>query len=106
MAAFQVCLQVWLATSLLADGLAVAGQVRIILFSLFHCHLCWSVGSLIALHTFPLDYGSNFSVRLTGVALGGVDPPLFGSHLHVLGHLNITRVLEGAIFVYTRQRRV
>jgi len=28
MAAFQVCLQVWLAVSLLADGLAVAGQVR------------------------------------------------------------------------------
>ena len=28
MAAFQVCLQVWLTTSLLADGLAVAGQVR------------------------------------------------------------------------------
>ncbi|CAI0438232.1 unnamed protein product [Linum tenue] len=28
MAAFQVCLQIWLATSLLADGLAVAGQVR------------------------------------------------------------------------------
>lgn len=27
MAAFQVCLQIWLATSLLADGLAVAGQV-------------------------------------------------------------------------------
>lgn len=27
MAAFQVCLQVWLATSLLADGLAVSGQV-------------------------------------------------------------------------------
>lgn len=27
MAAFQVCLQLWLATSLLADGLAVAGQV-------------------------------------------------------------------------------
>ncbi|KAL2966084.1 hypothetical protein AAZX31_16G096500 [Glycine max] len=26
MAAFQVCLQVWLAMSLLADGLAVAGQ--------------------------------------------------------------------------------
>ncbi|KAL7223605.1 hypothetical protein ACSBR1_025125 [Camellia fascicularis] len=26
MVAFQVCLQVWLATSLLADGLAVAGQ--------------------------------------------------------------------------------
>lgn len=29
MAAFQVCLQVWLTTSLLADGLAVAGQVCI-----------------------------------------------------------------------------
>lgn len=27
MAAFQICLQVWLAASLLADGLAVAGQV-------------------------------------------------------------------------------
>lgn len=27
MAAFQVCLQFWLATSLLADGLAVSGQV-------------------------------------------------------------------------------
>ncbi|CAL9750853.1 unnamed protein product [Musa acuminata subsp. burmannicoides] len=26
MAAFQICLQIWLATSLLADGLAVAGQ--------------------------------------------------------------------------------
>jgi Na+-driven multidrug efflux pump len=29
MAAFQICLQVWLATSLLADGLAVAGQVSV-----------------------------------------------------------------------------
>lgn len=27
MAAFQICLQVWLTSSLLADGLAVAGQV-------------------------------------------------------------------------------
>jgi len=27
MAAFQICLQIWMATSLLADGLAVAGQV-------------------------------------------------------------------------------
>jgi Na+-driven multidrug efflux pump len=32
MAAFQICLQIWMATSLLADGLAVAGQVRKILF--------------------------------------------------------------------------
>lgn len=30
MAAFQICLQIWLATSLLADGLAVSAQVRII----------------------------------------------------------------------------
>ncbi|CAI9106416.1 OLC1v1005569C6 [Oldenlandia corymbosa var. corymbosa] len=29
MAAFQVCLQVWMATSLLADGLAVAGQAQL-----------------------------------------------------------------------------
>lgn len=34
MAAFQVCLQVWLATSLLADGLAVAGQVCKLLYHL------------------------------------------------------------------------
>ena len=27
MAAFQICLQVWLTSSLLADGLAIAGQV-------------------------------------------------------------------------------
>ncbi|KAK7392859.1 hypothetical protein VNO78_21309 [Psophocarpus tetragonolobus] len=29
MAAFQICLQIWMATSLLADGLAVAGQALI-----------------------------------------------------------------------------
>ncbi|KAK1359128.1 hypothetical protein POM88_043602 [Heracleum sosnowskyi] len=28
MASFQVCLQIWVATSFLADGLAVAGQVK------------------------------------------------------------------------------
>lgn len=33
MAAFQVCLQIWMATSLLADGLAVAGQVRTVSFN-------------------------------------------------------------------------
>ena len=32
MAAFQICLQVWLTSSLLADGLAVAGQVYAIFF--------------------------------------------------------------------------
>lgn len=30
MAAFQICLQVWMTSSLLADGLAVAGQVTIV----------------------------------------------------------------------------
>ena len=39
MAAFQVCLQVWLASSLLADGLAVAGQV--IQFALFPFRCSW-----------------------------------------------------------------
>ncbi|XP_057953456.1 protein DETOXIFICATION 42 isoform X2 [Malania oleifera] len=34
MAAFQVCLQIWLATSLLADGLAVAGQVLVAMVSI------------------------------------------------------------------------
>jgi hypothetical protein len=29
MAGFQICCQLWLATSLLADGLAVAGQVKL-----------------------------------------------------------------------------
>lgn len=33
MAAFQICLQIWLATSLLADGIAVAGQVTNDVFS-------------------------------------------------------------------------
>ncbi|RYR59439.1 hypothetical protein Ahy_A05g025320 [Arachis hypogaea] len=33
MAAFQVCLQIWLAVSLLADGLVVAGQVDTSLFT-------------------------------------------------------------------------
>lgn len=28
MAAFQTCLQVWMTSSLLSDGLAVAGQVK------------------------------------------------------------------------------
>lgn len=37
MAAFQTCLQVWLASSLLADGLAVAVQVpeKFLIFALF-----------------------------------------------------------------------
>ncbi|RZB60481.1 hypothetical protein D0Y65_043305 [Glycine soja] len=34
MAAFQVCLQVWLAMSLLVDGLAVAGQVVVAILSI------------------------------------------------------------------------
>lgn len=32
MAAFQICLQVWLTSSLLSDGLAVAGQVNVFYF--------------------------------------------------------------------------
>lgn len=45
MAAFQICLQIWMATSLLADGLAVAGQVRnieVTALSIFMAlyHLC------------------------------------------------------------------
>lgn len=39
MAAFQVCLQVWLAVSLLADGLAVAGQVRYYFVQSMPCYV-------------------------------------------------------------------
>lgn len=35
MAAFQTCLQVWLTSSLLSDGLAVAGQVKDIFFVVY-----------------------------------------------------------------------
>jgi Na+-driven multidrug efflux pump len=34
MAAFQICMQIWLASSLLADGLAFAAQVRELFSSL------------------------------------------------------------------------
>ncbi|KAL6516297.1 Protein DETOXIFICATION 42 [Orobanche gracilis] len=45
MAAFQVCLQVWLTTSLLADGLAVAGQA--ILASAFARNDCsWATATV------------------------------------------------------------
>ncbi|CAL0326173.1 unnamed protein product [Lupinus luteus] len=37
MAAFQTCLQVWLTSSLLADGLAVAGQVHTETFRYYYC---------------------------------------------------------------------
>jgi hypothetical protein len=51
MAAFQVCLQIWLATSLLADGLAVAGQVRYIFFQ--------SNSNTSTIITFPHLYTKN-----------------------------------------------
>ncbi|KAJ0567683.1 hypothetical protein HanPSC8_Chr06g0258061 [Helianthus annuus] len=35
MAAFQICLQVWLTSSLLADGLVVAEQVDVVCFVLW-----------------------------------------------------------------------
>jgi hypothetical protein len=38
MAGFQICCQLWLATSLLADGLAVAGQVKLPSRSLIRKH--------------------------------------------------------------------
>lgn len=42
MAAFQICLQVWLTSSLLNDGLAVAGQV-IMLSHVFICIVIWLI---------------------------------------------------------------
>jgi len=43
MAGFQICCQLWLATSLLADGLAVAGQVRL----RFRYHVDWLTEKLL-----------------------------------------------------------
>lgn len=59
MAAFQVCLQVWLATSLLADGLAVAGQVGN--FPLFMNCLLASLLRLIKLFKWNLCILFSFS---------------------------------------------
>lgn len=36
MAAHQICLQVWLAVSLLSDALAVSAQVHLLLFIFFN----------------------------------------------------------------------
>ncbi|PKU70054.1 MATE efflux family protein 1 [Dendrobium catenatum] len=52
MAAFQICLQVWLSTSLLADGLAVAGQLSIVLGL-----------ALSALLGFGLQFGSGIFTK-------------------------------------------
>ncbi|KAH1198351.1 Protein DETOXIFICATION 42 [Glycine max] len=49
MAAFQVCLQVWLAVSLLADGLVVAGQVVVAILSIICLLILSSVGGFIGI---------------------------------------------------------
>jgi hypothetical protein len=46
MAAFQICLQTWLAYSLLADGLAFAGQVREPCVSLVVNLLYWKLDDI------------------------------------------------------------
>ena len=55
MAGFQICCQLWLATSLLADGLAVAGQVIL----LFRYHVDWFTEKL---HSRKVHYQLNWTV--------------------------------------------
>jgi len=56
MAGFQICCQLWLATSLLADGLAVAGQVIL----LFRYHVDWFTEKL---HSRKVHYQLNCFVN-------------------------------------------
>ncbi|CAH9072315.1 unnamed protein product [Cuscuta europaea] len=68
MAAFQVCLQVWLATSLLADGLAVAGQAIL--------------ASAFAKKEFSKATATASRVLQLGIALGLILAMLLGVGLH------------------------
>ncbi|CAN0917436.1 Protein DETOXIFICATION 43 [Linum grandiflorum] len=67
MAAFQICLQVWLTSSLLADGLAVAGQAIIATaFAEKDYHKATSAATRVLQMSFVLGLG------LAGVAGGGL----------------------------------
>ncbi|XP_019157868.1 PREDICTED: protein DETOXIFICATION 42-like [Ipomoea nil] len=68
MAAFQVCLQVWLATSLLADGLAVAGQAIL--------------ASAFAKKEFSRAAATASRVLQLGIALGVILAVFLGVGLH------------------------
>ncbi|XP_031111255.1 protein DETOXIFICATION 42 [Ipomoea triloba] len=68
MAAFQVCLQVWLATSLLADGLAVAGQAIL--------------ASAFAKKEFSRAAATASRVLQLGIALGLILAMFLGVGLH------------------------
>ncbi|XP_044506133.1 protein DETOXIFICATION 42-like [Mangifera indica] len=104
MAAFQVCLQVWLATSLLADGLAVAGQA--ILASSFakkdYVRATETAARVVQL---GLILGCGLSVTLAaGLTYGKV---LFSRDVDVLHLINIgipfvagTQPLNSLAFVF------
>ncbi|KAK2452914.1 MATE efflux family protein [Trifolium repens] len=70
MAAFQICLQIWMATSLLADGLAVAGQVRKILF--INITICFQaiIASAFARRDYNMIVASASRVLQLGLILG------------------------------------
>ncbi|XP_010278990.1 PREDICTED: protein DETOXIFICATION 42-like [Nelumbo nucifera] len=68
MAAFQVCLQIWLATSLVADGLAVAGQAIL--------------ASAFAKHDYDKAIDTASRVLQLGLVLGLVLSVILGSGLH------------------------
>ncbi|KAI8017262.1 Protein DETOXIFICATION 43 [Camellia lanceoleosa] len=55
MAAFQFCLQFWMASSLLSDGLAIAGQVT---YPTSHQHATWSLDDLPRIVACTMHQGS------------------------------------------------
>lgn len=86
MAAFQVCLQVWLATSLLADGLAVAGQA--ILASAF-AQKDYNKAAATASRVLQLGLILGLALAaLLGLGLH-LGARLFSSDIHVLHLINI-----------------
>ncbi|KAI8022944.1 Protein TPR1 [Camellia lanceoleosa] len=55
MPAFQFCLQFWMASSLLSDGLAIAGQVT---YPTSHQHATWSLDDLPRIVACTMHQGS------------------------------------------------
>lgn len=81
MAAFQICLQVWMASSLLADGLAVAGQAIIACaFAERDYKKATAAASRVLQMAFVLGLGLSFVVGL-GLQFGSV---VFTKDKHVL----------------------
>ncbi|OAY40499.1 protein DETOXIFICATION 42 [Manihot esculenta] len=104
MAAFQVCLQIWMATSLLADGLAVAGQA--ILASAF-ANKDHDKAKAITSRVF--QYGLILGLVLSNLLLGGLQfaSRLFTEDVNVLNLISVgipfvaaTQIVNVLAFVF------